>query len=131
MKTPKKAKPKPKRARAPKGGITFAGKFYRGGCFIPEAAVAYLEGHKRPQRPQPAGVDDEALVLIAMSELPTSTEAALSMHRYLTGRATQRDRTILDGRRLQAIETLRDHAGSDQEWTKWNNAYIATAKGVS
>lgn len=136
MKRKPAGKGKPQRLRAPKGGITFQGKFYRGGQFLPAAAAVHLEGHKRSQRParqQPshAGVDDEALVLIALSELPVSTEAALSLHRMMSGRATQRDQTILRVRELQAIEALRERSTTDREWVRWNDRYIRMANGVT
>ena len=112
------------RPRAPKGGMTFRGKLYRGGCFIPAEAAKYLA----PAKPK---LTDEHLIMLALAEMPCSVEASQALHRYMQGRQTQRDRTILKCRELQAIESLREAATSQRDWTRWNDRYVHLAGGIA
>ena len=114
------------RLRAPKGGVRFQGRFYKGGQFLPKA-------YKPAPDPKPKPIDDETLIMIAMDGLPRSTEYAQAMHRYLRDgeRTPQRWKSVLDGRRLEAIANLRDNAGSDRDWKRLNGLYIQTARGMA
>lgn len=101
--------------RAPRGGIWVNGRFYRGGQFLPKQSPA---------------IPEDVAIHAAIALMPTSTEAAQAMHRYLRGRPTRLDMAVLDGRRLKAIETLRESSTTEKEWLRWNDRYVATAQGV-
>lgn len=109
------------RARAPKGGCTINGRFYKGGQFLPKPL---------PQPVRLVAMSDEDAIHMTLALMPTSVEAAQALHRCMSGRATKRDRALLDGRRMAAVQTLRDGASSDREWKHWNNVYAGLVAGI-
>ena len=91
-----------KRKRAPKGGCWAAGKFYKGGQFLPKPAppnklAAVL-----------SAVTDALVTRVEADDLPPDTGYSQAMIRVLRRRSepTPRDLRILDNRRRAAVTLL-------------------------
>lgn len=97
------------RARAPKGGITVNGKFYRGGQFLPKIAI--------PE------VSPEEQILTTLASFSPCISYARSMHRYLSGYSTLADKQRIHGQRIEAIRVLRDGSETEKAYRFWADRY--------
>lgn len=113
------------RRRAPKGGCYVAGRFFRGGCFLP--AVGDISTVRIPGS---LALTDEQRLLAALARLPSTIETARAMARVLRGTFRPGDDGILKQREITALQQLRDDATTQTDWTRWHARYLRLVGAV-
>lgn len=86
--------------------------------------IEQLHAHERP-----VPSDPDAELIHALATLPLDPRDAPAMHRVLRSVDSPSDRRHLDGRKLQALQRLRD-ASSGSIWGYWAERYNLFAAGM-
>lgn len=117
---------KRKPRRSPRGGCTVAGRFYKGGQFLPKLGTI-ITGRK-------VVVNDERAIAAELSLLTVGDEVYReAMHKTLKGSKAVRPKQVLKSRRLQAISRLVERAefeGDYQARARLHDLHQRTLQGV-